>query len=400
MNPGGAQGRAWRPGCALLVFASLVLASSGFARADPPAKAEGAVRIATFNASLSRRDPGRLAQELRLGGSPQIDAVAEIIQRVRPDAILINEIDWDRRGVALSLFQDTLRDGRGGAAGLDFPYAFTAPVNTGVATGYDLDGDGRQSGPRDAYGFGYFEGQYGMAILSRLPFDDALIRRFQTLKWIDAPGALIPKAHFGEAAAALRLSSKSHWDAPVILPDGRRLHLLASHPTPPVFDGPEDANGRRNHDEIAFWVDYILGRDWMRDDAGAAGALPDDAAFVVLGDLNADPFDGSGLRASLLALLALTSDPGPMSAGGRLADAGIGANRRHRGDPALDTADWRDEPGPGNLRVDFVLPSKDLEVLDAGVFWPAADTPLGRLVARDGRRHVSSDHRLVWVDLR
>lgn len=384
------------------IAAAMMAAGAAAQPAAPGPPSDGAIRVATFNASLSRRNPGELVQEFRLGPkaktAAQIDAVAEIIQRVRPDVILINEIDHDRRGLSATLFRDLLKTGRGGAEGIDYPHLFTAPSNTGVASGFDLDGDGRQSGPADAFGFGFFEGQYGMAILSRLPIDDAAIRTFQSLRWAEMPGNLIPRAHFGEAADALRLSSKSHWDVPVTLPGGRRLHLLASHPTPPVFDGPEDANGRRNHDETRFWADYAQGRGWMTDDAGAKGGLEEGAAFAILGDLNADPFDGASERAALLSLLNLTQDPRPASAGGAEA-AAEGANARHDGDPAEDTADWRDTPGPGNLRVDYVLPSKGWEVVGAGVFWPAGGDDLRRLVG-EGEEVVSSDHRLVWVDLK
>ena len=38
---------------------------------------------------------------------------------------------------------------------------------------------------------------------------------------------------------------------------GKTFHLLASHPTPPVFDGDEDRNGKRNHDEVRLIADYI-----------------------------------------------------------------------------------------------------------------------------------------------
>lgn len=366
--------------------------TAGLAHAgEPPAKPEGAVRVAVFNAALSRRDPGALAQELRLGGSPQIDAVAEIIQRVAPDILLLNEFDRDARLVALDLFRETLRDGRGGAEGLDYPHVFAAPSNTGALSGADLDGDGKVARPRDAFGFGWFEGQYAMALLSRLPLGDA--RTFQTQKWADMPGALLPRDHYGDAAGLLRLSSKSHWDVEATLPDGRRLRLLASHPTPPVFDGPEDANGRRNHDEIRFWVDYVSGRGWMTDDDGRAGGLPEADGWVVLGDLNADPEDGDGRPGAIRDLLDIAQDPRPASAGGAEA-----ADPAHRGDPALDTADWRQRGGPGALRVDYVLPSPEWDVAGAGVFWPAPGHPLRRLVGDGGI--VSSDHRLVWVDLR
>ncbi len=375
---------------AAAAFLAVLLGSAASAE-EPPPPTEGSVRIATFNAAMSLPAPGELVQRLRLGGSKRIDIAAEVIQRVRPDVILINEIDHDRRGVAAALFRDHLREGRGGAEGIDYPHLFTAPVNTGRPSGFDLDSDGRKDGPRDAFGYGRHEGHYGMVVLSRLPLDAAGARTFRETLWADMPGNLMPADHFGEAASALRLSSKSHWDIPARLPDGRIIHLLASHPTPPVFDGPEDANGRRNHDEIRFWVDYIGGADWMKDDQGRAGGLAPDAAFVVLGDLNADPADGAARRGALQLLLALTEDPAPGSAGGAAA-----ADKGHRGDPALDTADWRAPPeGPGNLRVDYVLPSKQWEITGSGVFWPAPDSPLARLLGRDG-----PDHRLVWVDLR
>ena len=378
-----------------LAAAFLMMANAAMT-AEPPPKPDGAVRVATFNASLNRRNPGELAQELRLGGSPQIDAVVEIIQRVRPDIILINEIDHDARQISANLFRDALKVGREGAAGINYPHLFAAPSNTGVSSGYDLDGDGRVSGPKDAFGFGYFEGQYGMSILSLHPI--AAPRTFQDQLWIDMPGHLIPMDFFGDAASALRLSSKSHWDAPVTLPDGRTLHVLASHPTPPVFDGPMNENGRRNHDEIRFWVDYVTGRDWMTDDAGRRGGIEADASWVVLGDLNADPFDGGSMHAAILSLMNVAQDPAPVSAGAAAA-GDTGSNSRHRGEPAQDTADWRDDKGPGNLRVDYVLPSQDWDIVQSGVFWPAKGDPLRRLVG-EGEEIVSSDHRLVWVDLR
>ena len=55
-----------------------------------------------------------------------------------------------------------------------------------------------------------------------------------------------------------------------------------------------------------------------------------------------------------------------------------GINLEHRGDPAFDTADFA-EP-PGNLRADYVLPSKALRIVEAGVFWPTTDDPLFDLV--------------------
>ena len=55
-----------------------------------------------------------------------------------------------------------------------------------------------------------------------------------------------------------------------------------------------------------------------------------------------------------------------------------GANARHRGDPRFDTADFADG-APGNLRADYVLPRKNLQLVGAGVFWPLRSDPLFRL---------------------
>jgi hypothetical protein len=191
---------------------------------------------------------------------------------------------------------------------------------------------------------------------------------------------------------------------PVTLPDNRVLHVLASHPTPPIFDGPEDFNGRRNGDEIRLTLALIDGAPWLRDDRGQGGGLGERDLFVVTGDLNADPFDGEAGGKAIGELLAhpRLQDPKPASAGGVEAALSGGANAAHRGPAAQDTADWRDDPGPGNLRVDYVLPSIGLTITGSGVFWPEIADPLARLVAPGeykGRRPATSDHRLVWVDI-
>ena len=175
------------------------------------------------------------------------------------------------------------------------------------------------------------------------------------------------------------------------LPGGAVLHILAAHPTPPVFDGPEDFNGRRNADETRLLQALIDGADWPVDDRGAAGGLKPGTPFVVAADLNADPVDGEANHGAIAALLAdpRLQDPAPASRGAAAAPQD-GANAGHRGPPATDTADWRDDPaGPGNLRVDYVLPSAGLTVTGAGVFWPTPDSPLSPLIA-GGRRPASS----------
>ena len=379
---------------ALLPIVALAVAA---ATAGPATGREG-VRFATFNASMNRGAEGELATALQDGNDPQIAKVAAIIRRVDPDVVLVNEFDYgagnDRAFVANYL---------GGA----WPFTFIAPSNTGVATGLDLDGDGiagEEAGTferaRDSHGFGTFEGQYGMVVLSKHEIDVEGARTFRTFRWKDMPGARLPVRPDGspfysdEAIEVLRLSSKSHWDVPVRI-GGAVVHLLASHPTPPIFDGPEDRNGARNADEIRFWADYITGAGYVEDDAGGRGGLSGGAHFVVAGDLNADPVDGESVPGAARQLTEhplVNASVTPASEGGAAAAAAQGgANAGQRGDPRFDTADFRDE-APGNLRVDYVLPSATLEITGAGVFWPAEGEPGADLID-------ASDHRLVWIDV-
>jgi hypothetical protein len=249
-----------------------------------------------------------------------------------------------------------------------------------------------------------------MVVLSRFPIESKGARTFRKFLWRDMPGALLPDdaatptpADWYSPAmlAVLPLSSKSHWDLPVRI-GGVTLHLLASHPTPPAFDGAEDRNGRRNHDEIRFWNDYLTAEKsgYIGDDQGGRGGFKG-KAFIIMGDQNSDPVDGASLNDAIDALLAnprLNSQFVPQSGGAIEASvAQGGVNAGQRGDPRFDTADFNDR-GPGNLRVDYLLPSKGLPVCAGGVFWPAQGDPAAALVWGD-HPPPSSDHRLVWLDL-
>ncbi len=371
-----------------------------------PGNERGTVRFATFNVSLYRDAAGRLADDLATGDDPQARRVAEIIQRVRPDVLLLNEFDFDPNGRAIDAFQrNYLEVGRSGLVPIRFRHRYVAPVNTGVPSGHDLDGDGRTNGPGDAFGFGRFGGQYGMVVLSRLPLAEDRIRSFRTFLWKDMPGARWPRdpdtgePYYSDAArSVLRLASKNLWDIPIVW-DEREVHFIVSHPTPPVFDGPEDRNGLRNHDEIRLLADYLDPQRsrYIYDDHGRRGGMGSNVPFVVAGDLNADPHDGDSRREAITALLRhprVRAGLAPASRGGTAAaKTDGGANETHRGDPSHDTSDFANDQRVGNLRLDYVLPSRLLEIVDSGVFWP--------LPAEDGQAAITaSDHRLVWVDLR
>lgn len=364
-----------------------------------PHAAPASMRIATYNTSLN--DPqGKLVERLR-GDDVHARRIAAVIQRVRPAVILLNEFDFDAGEEAAELFQRRyLEVGQFGEQPITYTHRFTAEVNTGVPSDLDINGDGRLGTPNDAWGYGEHPGQFGMLVLSQFPLDAAALRSFRLLRWSSLPGALRPAfpdsgkpLHDDTTWQALRLSSKSHWDLPVDTPLGR-LHLLVSHPTPPVFDGPENLNGRRNHDELRLWAEYLGDGEapWLVDDQGRGGRY-DGGAFVFLGDLNADPADGDTVPGAIQQLLdhpRVARFEAPRSEGALAASPQTASHASQRGDPATDTASF--SANSGNMRVDYVIPSRELQAKDAGVFWPREGEPGADWIG-------VSDHRLVWMDL-
>ncbi len=366
------------------------------------------LRIATFNVSMealnyvpSQRGvtpkiTGKELEQALAENHQQIKNIAEIIQRVNPDIILLNEFDRtsDDHRALKKFISNYLNVSQNGQQPINFPYFYQAPVNTGVSAPVDLNGDGIKGEiPQDTYGFGYFPGHFGMALLSKYPIDEEGIRTFQFFKWKDMPNALIPinpktkqPWYNKEAWQVFRLSSKSHWDIPIQVGENV-IHILASHPTPPVFDGEENRNGKRNHDEIRFWHDYITPSksNYIYDDNKHFGGLAKQQRFVILGDQNASNTDGDAISAGINLLLhsPLIQDAKPKSLGGK-------EHAPNNPNGQYHTAYW-------GMRADYVLPSTSGWKIDsAGVFWPTKNAETFRLI-KD--RQASSDHRLVWLDL-
>ena len=435
----------------LVMLLALVLLLGSLLVAPIPAAADGPpdpVRFATFNASLNRVSAGLAFSDLSErydDQEPDLElrkrrfqaaTVAEIIQRVRPEVLLINEFDFEPNNALATEFQDNyLAVSHNGSDPIVYDHVYVAPSNTGVLpippAGdpllYNFDNNASFGGPNDAFGFGFFPGQFGMAVFSQHPIITDEIRTFRNFLWKDMPGALLPDDPRTDAPAdwyssselgIFRLSSKSHWDVPIDI-DGTTVHFLVSHPTPPVFDDPPafpagvDFNGRRNSDEIRLWADYVTpgAGGYIYDDNAGFGGLKPGEKFVIAGDQNADPLDGDSFEAPdfVGAIQQLLNNPRinttvtPESLGAPQQSALQGGiNASHLGDPRFDTADFADG-APGNLRADYVLPSRNLRIVGSGVFWPLASDPLFRLVGVFNSTFLagfpSSDHRSVWVDV-
>jgi endonuclease/exonuclease/phosphatase family metal-dependent hydrolase len=368
-----------------------------------------AIRVGTFNIEDVR------TSDLDTPDHPRLERLAETIQRLRPNILLLNEIAYDRphpdspdepAGQNAVRFVDRFlaRPQASGLTAIEFR-AWMPPVNTGEPSSFDLDRSGaavrdwpvpapanadgspptqtpeQRAFGNDAWGFGTFPGQYGMALLVDPRFEilHDQIRTYRLFRWADLPGAAQPRAPDGspwyppEAWASFPLPSKTLASVPVRLPNGSILYCVISHPTPPAFDGPEQRNKLRNQDEIRLLRAYLDNAPWLVDDHGDPGGLPPGAMAVVLGDLNADPTDGNSVGEPIAHLLASPT---------------LGPDPRPAAESAEDRLDPTDTASFG-LRVDYVLPSAALRVLRTGIWRPAAGEPSIR----------PSDHFPVWAEI-
>jgi hypothetical protein len=417
------------------------------------------VKIATYNLSFDRSTFEDLVEEMQvepvkqtelvtayLDGTIadedktmaekviQIRNVAAIIQKNRPDVLMMAEFNNDGTGedkVALEGFQKNYLsiaqslEGAGGEANLEpieYPYAESYSTNTGLNSGLDLDNNGTAGQlPGDAWGFGFYHGQYAFALMSKYEIDTKNTRTFQEFKWKDMEGAQIPTITICDGSQTIpdgmecgddwytadewdvvRLSSKNHVDAPIIIPteEGDEVvHLLMSHPTPPVFDPGK--NKVQNGAEVEFWHHYVQGKEYFYDDAGNKGGLAEGAKFVMMGDQNLDPLDGDGFSE---IMQAFHNDPlvNQDVMNGELYPTSFGAAEH-----AVDKNSTHPIPNritsTFGLGVDYAMPSANLNVVDSGVYW-AASYEEGRKLFNDARigkygngKDVSSDHRMIWI---
>ncbi len=296
------------------------------------------LRVALWHVPLMRDGPGLLLRDL-VRQDAVVVSVAKALSDANADIIVLTRFDYDATGATLRAFADLV----------DGDHAFVQPLrsNAGIPTAFDMDGDGRLGEAEDAQAFGRFPGQEALAVLSRFPIDTEGLRSFNDILWRDLPDALVTEADIG--LDVQRLSSGGHWIVPVILPDtgtGAFVSLLIGHAGPPVFDGLEDRNGRRNRDELRLWAQII------NDETGP---------FVFMVNTNLDPDRGDGYRDAMSQFLLNQRLVDPL--------------------PDQITAHW-DSPGP--MRVSYVLPSREFEIGAARV-WPVID---------------DQQHSLITVDLK
>jgi|Deesub1362A_J573_1020465.scaffolds.fasta_scaffold00048_15 endonuclease/exonuclease/phosphatase family metal-dependent hydrolase len=282
-------------------------------------------------------------EKLRKESHPQVQAALQVLRRFAPQLLSVNELDCSAQALAL-LLQGLSQ------TGLQYPYYYQGPTNSGLPTGLRP--------PFEQRGFGRYEGQYGMALLSQLPLGRA--RSFEGFPWRELRESYL-REELQKVPQGFPLFSTNFFDVPLRLGD-TLVRVLLLHATVPVGGYFQKF---RNADQLRFLKAYIQ----------ELGGQP----FVIMGDLNADPVRGEGIREAIGELLgcpllqdALPAEPTFLEGGGVQ-------------EPALD------EEGL-SLRLDYILPSRHFQVLDAGLYRPQ-EPQQWRLVRQ------ASDHFFLWMDV-
>ncbi len=415
----------------------------------------------TPTAPVIKSLPSITAEDLEYGERiMQLRNTTAIIQHQQPDVLLFNEFNnmGDKEDTKIleeysKNYLEVAQSLKGGDSKEEmqkpidyFQYKRAYKTNTGLQSGFDLDNDGVCDGkdPDDAYGFGYYHGHYQFALMSKYEIDDANTRTFQNFLWKDFGGKdqfKSPKTltfdqakkdgarpikqphdavskkdvmpgedwYNAEEWNKFRLSSKNHCDVPVKV-NGETIHLLISHPVPPAFETNAHSNVLRNQYETQFWLEYVKseGNDWIYDDKGGKGGIGDSKAkYIFMGDLNCDPYlRNKGEDANKGVAAFTNAEISPFSQeffkDGKLAPKSTGA----AGEPVKYDHKYPDQrTAVFGRRVDYVLPSKNIDVTSSGCYWKTRDEDGGKLFYdnRLGKfgdsKEVSSDHRMVWIDI-
>ncbi|MCG7497788.1 endonuclease/exonuclease/phosphatase family protein [Vibrio sp. Of7-15] len=361
------------------------------------------VRFAQFNISLSLPEQGAIKQQLLNQSHPRFKKLASIILKTAPDVLLLCEFDHPGEGGddgSLDIFcRDYLTDHASNSNKPLYPYAYCPPSNTGLLASVSLHGEKIPSLPDDGIGFGFHHGHFSFVLLSKYPIDTNNIRSWQKLLWKNLPSHSIPENYYSpQALNELRLSSKNHCEIPITIND-KQVSVLASHPTPPVFDGIEQRNKRRNKDELKLIHEMLDPASSVLDDSGRQGGLRLEQSFVIMGDLNADPINGDGETQVIRNLLSHKRVNQRVSHGSLMPKSKGAVQARVWQPRKGERASWTHING---LRLDYVLPSTDLNAIGSGVFWPAQGSSERALICDEKgreRAQAGSDHRLVWVDI-
>lgn len=345
-------------------------------------KSEEDIRVATLHAGITAEPNAEspvesLIDSLRTGNHTSARAVAQTVQANAPDVVVLTGVTYDHEHRIAEELRSYLTAGQRTEDGVDYPYMFTAPTNSGRESGLDLNRDGVIGGPEDAVGYGEYAGQYGTVIFSKYPLVENEVRTFQNFLWDDLPENSMPEDRFTDLeSSALRLNETSFWDVPIDV-DGKQLHILATA----VSSEDEQADTSRGEDIRRVIAEYAAGRAWyLYDDDGETASMTPGAPFVVAGVPAAEGASAEDLSVLLESPVLQDTEPEAVT----------------EAPPAEATATRDSSVLPGG-RASYVLPSSAMNVSGSGVFRPHEGERGYEVVNPEST--YSLDDRLVWVDL-
>lgn len=358
-------------------------------------KDERDIRVATLHAGLRAESSAVLLEELQGGMHPAARVLAETVQANAPDVLVLTGISYDEnQEIAETLNRQYLARGQNGQTGMQYSYTYTAPTNSGIDSGADLDGDGRVGGPADAIGYGNHPGERGMAVFSTRPVVEDEVRTFQEFLWEDMPENSIREGQFSKLEkSVLRLPSTTMWDIPIEVPgEAEHVHVVATDlNSSPRSARPDDA---RNEDQRQMVADFVSGSAWyLYDDDGVRGGLGAEDPFVIAGsladeqELMTSPAEKVPELSTLLESEVL-QDPAPEA----VTDEPLPER-----DEAADPQATQGLSNGDAVRSSYLLPATAIEVVGTGVFWPAEGEFGYDLV--DPAESASPSGRLVWLDI-
>ncbi|WP_261625120.1 endonuclease/exonuclease/phosphatase family protein [Nesterenkonia marinintestina] len=246
--------------------------------------ADGVLRVAAARTSFDAESAAEAGDELEGGEDETMRETAALVQQARPDVLVITGVPYDgTHRLAEVMNSQYLAVDQQGQEGLAYAYMYTAPTNSGVDSGADLDGDGFIGGEGDALGEGDYAGQYGMVVLSLAPIDEDEVRTFQDFLWDDMPGNVMPDGSSSVERSVLPLYGATLWDVPITVED-RTLHVIAAARASAGFS---DRGPALMVDQRRFIDDYVSEEEsdaeYIYDDEGDRGGF-DGEQWIVAGD--------------------------------------------------------------------------------------------------------------------
>ncbi len=290
----------------------------------------------------------------------QLIFATEILKKLNPDILSINEIQFDKVAVPNKNFNSEGENFNKllKISGLDFLDKTFNEANTGKNSRTDDIGNyvlkpnqDQRSKLADKVNFGMFPGQYSTAgafkykILKKVVITDLKWKDFNPdvdlTKYKDMSGEPLPED--------MELFDKNFSDITLDI-QGKDVHIILLHTVPAYgFGNPHSPNIKRNHDQLEFLKWYLTRKSKFKYQ-GEIKPLKENSTFIAMGDWNVDP-KSKNLGAKVINELASTF-------------------KLWQGDYVPTYIGQSFSPGEFKAQLDYILMSNNILVSNSGVYLP------------------------------